>query len=169
MTVNQIKNDLVVSIVYKMYADGELVEETDSSDPLEYLHGHENIVSGLERALEGKTVGDKVNVTLQPKDAYGDYDEDGTELIDADDLPGDIGPGTELILEDEDGHMFDVIIKEITNEGVVIDFNPPFAGQVIAYEVEVTAIREADKDELDHGHPHSEDYDEDYEYEDEFD
>lgn len=167
MTANQIANDLVVSIAYKMYADGELVEETDSSDPLDYLHGHENIVPGLERALEGKTVGDKLKVTLQPEDAYGEYDEEGTELIDSDDLPDDVEPGMELILEDEDGHIFDVMIKEINESGVVIDFNPPFAGQVITYEVEVVGIREAEDHELDHGHPHGEDY-VDYEYEDEF-
>jgi FKBP-type peptidyl-prolyl cis-trans isomerase SlyD len=160
MAVHEIKNDVVVSIAYKMYADGDLVEETEGSDPLEYLHGHENIVPGLERALDGKKIGDRLTVTLQPEDAYGEYDEDAIELIDASELPDDIEPGMELVLEDEDGNFYDVVVRELTDEGVVLDFNPPFAGQEITYDVEVIALREANEDELDHGHPHTYEYEE---------
>ena len=160
MAINEIKNDVIVSIAYKMYADGELVEETEGSDPLEYLHGHENIVPGLERALAGKKIGERLTVTLQPEDAYGEYDDDAIELIDASDLPEDVEPGMELVLEDEDGNFYDVVVREVTDEGVVLDFNPPFAGQEITYDVEVIAMREADADELDHGHPHTYEYEE---------
>lgn len=168
MTIQQIANDVVVSLAYKMLVDGEVVEEAGHEDPLDYLHGHENIVPGLERALEGKRVGDRLSVTLQPADAYGEYDDEAVELVDAEDLPDEITAGTELILEDEEGYMLDVVVKEVTGEGVLIDMNPPFAGKTVTYEVEVIGLREADKDELDHGHPHSDGFEDEYDY-DEYD
>ena len=162
MTATQIKDDLVVTIAYTLVADGIEIEAATADDPLEYLHGHENILPALESALVGKTVGDKLSVELQPEDAYGDYDEDDVELIDRSDLPEDIEVGMELLLEDEDGHMFEVMVKEVTDEAVTLDFNSPLAGKAITYNVEVLEIREANTDELDHGHPHS--YADDFEY-----
>ena len=153
MSVKQIKDGVVVSATYKMVIDGEVIEEADANDPLQYLHGYENIVPGLEDALTGKTVGDKLSVTLQPEDAYGDYDEEDTELVEREDMPDDIAPGMEVVLEDEDGNMFDALIKEIKRDHVVLDFNPPYAGKVVSYDVEVVGLREADEDELETGFP----------------
>lgn len=154
-----ISDGMVVSIAYTMKVEGEEIEDATVDDPLVYLHGAENIVPGLEDALTGKKVGDKFNIKLQPEDAYGEYDEDEIEEFDLDEFPDDedIEPGLELYLEDEDGNIIEASIKEIDGDVVVVDLNPPFAGKVVEYDVEVVAIRKADASEIEHGHAHDED------------
>lgn len=165
MAVDKIANGVVATIAYTLTVDGEVIEEASKEDPLEYLHGAENIVPGLEAALLGKTIGDKLSVTLDPEDAYGEYDEDNFEEIEPADLPDDIEEGMEILIEDDDGNMYEAIVSEITDDAVVLDFNPDLAGKTVTFDVEVIALREADDEEMDHGHPHSyhdDDYD-DYE------
>ncbi len=164
---NTIAEGMVVTLTYKLSIGDELIEDATADDPLEYLHGAENIVPGLEKALAGKKVGDKLSVTLQPADAYGEYDEEDTEVLDRSDLPDEIEVGMELLLEDEQGNFFEVIVKSINDDEVVIDFNSPLSGKVVTYDVEVLDIREADEEELAHGHPHGFD-DDDFE-DDDFD
>src|SRR5258708_6053090 len=70
-----IKQDSVVSIHYTLKDDtGEVIDSSASGEPLAYLHGHGNIVSGLERELEGKSAGAKLDVTVTPADGYGEFD-----------------------------------------------------------------------------------------------
>jgi FKBP-type peptidyl-prolyl cis-trans isomerase SlyD len=158
MSNETIKDGMVVKLAYTLEVEGEVLEEATVDDALDYLHGAENIVPGLEYALNGKRVGDKLDITLQPADAYGEYDEDDMELIEKDDMPDEIEVGMELLLEDKDGNFFEATIREIRNDGVLLDFNYPLAGKVVTYHVEVLSIRPANKEELEHGHPHSEDY-----------
>ncbi|MFW5691781.1 MAG: FKBP-type peptidyl-prolyl cis-trans isomerase [Chloroflexota bacterium] len=159
MTVETIRDGVVVSLAYTMIVDGDVVEETTADDPLDYLHGAENIVPGLEEALTGRKVGDKFSVTLAPEDAYGEYDEEDLEEVDREDLPDEIEVGMELLLEDEYGNFFEATVKQIKKDSVVLDFNPDFAGKTVTYKVEILDMREADEEEKAHGHPHS--YEED--------
>lgn len=154
MSVEKIADGVVVSLAYRLIVDGQEVEDATADDPLDYLHGAENIVPGLERELTGKKVGDKFTVTLQPEDAYGDYDPDDTEAIEREDLPDGLVPGMEIVLEDDEGYIMEATVSEITDDAVILDFNLPFAGKVVTYEVEVIKLRKAEQEELDHGHPH---------------
>lgn len=171
MTNDTIRDGLVVSLAYTLTADGETIETSTSEEPLDYLHGAENIVPGLEAALNGKRVGDQFSVTLQPADAYGDYDDDDVETIPLSDLPDaeTLEEGMVVVMEDEEGYLFDAIIREIGKETVVLDFNPPLAGKTITYDVQVVAMREAEEEEIAAGQPYGfddfddEDYDEDEE------
>lgn len=163
MAVDRIADGIVVSLAYKLTVDGEVIEEAPNIEPLEYLHGADNIVPGLEQKLAGKQVGDKVSVTLEPEDAYGHYNEENMEVVDRADMPDEIEVGMELLLEDEFGNYFEVTVAEINENDVVLDFNPPLAGKTVTYDAEVVALREADDEEKSHGHPHS--YEEDaYDY-----
>jgi FKBP-type peptidyl-prolyl cis-trans isomerase SlyD len=171
MTVEKIQDGVVVSLAYTLTVDGEEVDRADASDPLEYLHGAENIVPGLEEALAGKKVGDKVSVTLQPDQAYGEYDEDDIEVVDRDEVPDSdmLKAGMLIEAEDEAGNVSLGIVREINDDQIVLDFNPPLAGKTLTYNVEVLGLREADQDELAHGHPHGlhshfSDYDDDDDY-----
>lgn len=165
-----IQDDLVVSLRYVLTVDGEVVTET-GGEPMEYLHGAEEILPGLEVALTGRTVGDKFSVTLQPEDAYGEYDEDEIEEIDREDIPNidELAVGMDVEVEDEDGYAYPAQVLEITDKVVVLDFNDRLAGKTLTYDVEVVGIREATPEELEHGHSHGEDWEdeEDFEYEDE--
>ena len=99
--VDKIADGVVVTLAYTLTAEGMEIERATADDPLDYLHGAENIVPGLETALTGKTVGDKLAVTLKPEDAYGDYDEEEVEAISWEDIPEgeNIEPGMVLVLE----------------------------------------------------------------------
>lgn len=167
-TVEKIADGVVVTLAYTLIADGLEVESATADDPLDYLHGAENIVPGLENALAGRKVGDRFEITLQPEDAYGIYDETDVEVIERDDIPDseDIEPGMVLLLEDEDGNAFDGIVTDVTENAIVVDFNPPLAGKVVTYKVEVLGMRPADEEELEHGHPHGFDDFSDYDDED---
>jgi FKBP-type peptidyl-prolyl cis-trans isomerase SlyD len=167
-----IQDGMVVSLAYSLTSEGEVIESSTADEPLDYLHGAENIVPGLETALTGKKVGDRFTITLQPQDAYGEYDETEVETVAKDDIPDveQLKPGMVVVLEDEDGYIFDAIVNEINDDSVVLDFNPPLAGKTITYDVEVVAIRDAEEEELAAGQPYGfddddDDYDEDYDEE----
>lgn len=171
MTTDKITDGVVVSLSYVLTVDGQVVSQTEADEPLEYLHGAENIIPGLEAALVGKRVGDKVNVTLPPDDAYGEYDEDEIEEIDRDEMPEAeiLEEGMLVEVEDEDGFVYVATVTSLTDDTVTLDFNPPLAGKTLTYDVEVLSIREANEDELAHGHPHSLDHEFGDEYYDEDD
>lgn len=157
-----ISNEKVVSLALTLTVDGEVIEEYTADNPFDYLHGAENVVPGLEAALSGRKVGDKLTVTVPPAEGFGEYDPEDFEVFDQDELEGaELGAG--VMLEDEDGYLFEGIITEINDGEVKVDFNPPLAGKTLNYQVEVLAVRDADAEELEHGHVHGADIDEDWE------
>ncbi|MBK8137871.1 MAG: peptidylprolyl isomerase [Chloroflexi bacterium] len=163
-----IQKDKVVGLALTLNVDDELVEEYTAEDPFEYLHGAENIVTGLEAALQGHKVGDKLTVTVPPAEGFGDYDAEDFETFEKSEI-GDAEIGMAVVLEDEDGYLFEGVITEIVGDTVKVDFNPLLAGKTLNYQVEVLTIRDAEEDELEHGHVHGDDSDweeDDEEYED---
>ena len=147
----------VVSIHYTLTDDeGEELDSSRGHEPLAYLHGAGNIVSGLESALAGKRVGDRVKVVVDPEDGYGEEDEDGVQIASRSDFPDEapLEVGMHFIAENEKGEEVPVWITSIDGDEVTVDFNHPLAGVTLHFDVEVTGIRAATKDELDHGHPH---------------
>lgn len=159
---DKIADDVVVSMQYRLWLDDadELIEETEAGEPLMYLHGHQNIIPGLESALAGRGVGDKLTVVVNPDEAYGEYDEEDVDEIPLDGLPDELTPELGMVLEvvDEDDNAFLAEIVELTDEVAVLDFNHPLAGEVLRFEVEVTALRDPTPEELEHGHVHDGDH-----------
>ena len=170
MAVDRIEDGVVVSLNYVLTVDGEEIARTEEGEPMDYLHGAENIVPGLEAALTGKVLGDRVSVTLKPADAYGDYDDENVEELDREDVPNadELEAGMIIEVEDEEGFTYLATVREVSADTVILDYNPPLAGKTLTYDVEVTALREADEEELAHGHPHGMD-DEDEDWDDEED
>lgn len=154
----QICNHKVVSLQFTMSNDaGEVIDSSDDGDALLYLHGEENIVPGLELALEGKSVGDKLKVTLDAADAYGEIDPSLVEVVSAEMFEGvddiDVGMEFEAEMPDEE-ELHYVRITEIDGDNVTVDGNHPLAGMRLHFDVTVEAIREATEEELEHGHVH---------------
>lgn len=146
------------AIAYDIHVDGEHLETVNEADAIEYLHGAENIVPGLENALAGKQVGDNFDVTVEPADAYGDYDEDLIEEIPADDFEFDeegieLEAGLEVEMMDEDGEIIEGTIIGLEGDYVLVDMNPPLAGKTIRYVGKIVNIREATEEELEWGFP----------------
>lgn len=163
MAIEKIADGVVVSIAYVLKVDGQEVERADASDPIEYLHGASNIVPGLESALNGRKVGDKVSVTVSPDQGYGDYDKEEIEQIDRRDIPDaeSLKKGMIVEIEDDSGDIYEATVLEIGKDAVTLDFNPPLAGKTLDFDVEVVSLREADADELEHGHVHGMGFEED--------
>lgn len=154
MTV--IANDTVVSINYTLTNDKGEVLDQSNGEPLLYLHGHHNIIPGLENALAGKAVGDKLNVTVNPEDGYGEYLAEAVQEVPRVNFQGvdNIEAGMQFQTQTSDGHIVLVTVKEVNDEVVIVDGNHPMAGQTLIFDVEIVDIRPATADEIAHGHAH---------------
>lgn len=166
----KITKNVVPSIAYQVRTqDGVLVDEAPVEQPLEYLHGHNNLVIGLENALEGKAVGDTFEVRVKPEEAYGEYNENMVQRVPKDVFMGvdELEVGMRFIADTDLGPL-PVVITEVDGDEVVVDGNHMLAGQELLFSVEVVATREATLEEIAHGHVHQEggccghDHDEDH-------
>ncbi len=156
-----VAQDSVVTIHYTLKDDaGEIIDSSVGAEPLPYLHGHGNLVPGLERELEGKEAGDKVNVTVQPADGYGDYDQQLVQRVPRRALQGisNIRVGLRLQTQTAEGPRT-VVVTNVMGDMVTLDGNHPLAGKALNFEVEVTDVRPATEEELSHGHVHGPDDD----------
>lgn len=154
----KVAKDKVVSIDYTLRVEGEVVDSSSGSEPLEYLHGHGNIVPGLERALAGLAKGESLHVQVSPEDGYGEWDEEGEQVMPRDAFPDDLELGASYVAEDENGESVTLTVVEIGDDEVTVDFNHPLAGEVLAFEVTVRDVRDASPEELEHGHAHGSDH-----------
>ena len=155
---DKIEKDAVVAFLYKLStADGELIEETDDKDPMVYLHGHQNIIPGLEKGLVGMGVGDTKTVVVEPVDAYGEREDDSIQQIDRASIPAEIEleEGLVLGMQSPDGQHVQVVVTGWDDDTVSLDFNHPLAGEQLRFDVTITEVREATSEELAHGHAHS--------------
>jgi len=151
-----IAHDQVVSIHYTLKNDaGEVLDSSANGEPLTYLHGHGNLIPGLERELTGKSVGDKLAVTIAPADGYGNYDKELVQRVPRRALKGiqQVRVGMQLQAQTEHGART-VTVTQLTGDLVTLDGNHPLAGQNLNFEVEVKDVRDATAEELAHGHVH---------------
>jgi FKBP-type peptidyl-prolyl cis-trans isomerase SlyD len=156
----------VVSLAYTLrLANGEVIDYSEQDDPLEYLHGAENIIPGLERELTGLHVGDSKDVEVPPEEGYGVYDPKDVEVIDRTMLPKNMPLKLGMVLEitDDEGNLSEAIVREISPKNVTLDFNHPLAGQTLFFSVQVLGVRDATEEELAHGHPHGDDHFDEFE------
>lgn len=165
---DQIQDGVVATLAYTLTVDGQIVDEATPDDPFDYLHGAQNVPPGLESQLAGKKIGDRVSVTLQPSEGYGNYNPEDVQRVPRSDIPDDVEVGMSVLMEDEEGYLFEAMIKEVTADTVVLDLNHELAGKVLTYNVEVIDLREAEEEELAAGIPYGYDDDDDY-YDDEDD
>lgn len=152
-----IEKNKVVSIAYVLKDEsGETLDSSGSGDPLVYLHGHSNIIPGLERELEGKKAGDKVSAVVKPADAYGEYDKEMVAKVPKASFEGtdDLAIGMQFEAHDPSGVRI-VTVTDIEGDTVTVDANHPLAGVTLHFEVSIADVREASPEELKAGHIHS--------------
>lgn len=152
----QIANNKVVSIHYKLTNDaGDILDSSEGQEPLAYLHGLGNIIPGLENALSGRALGDKFSVTVAPADGYGERDNEMVQSVPRSAFQGvdQILPGMQFQAQSPEGMQL-VTVIDVDGDEVILDGNHPMAGITLTFDVEVTEIRDATAEELEHGHVH---------------
>ena len=151
----QVSSDRVVTLHYTLTGDDGAVIDKSTGEPLSYLHGHGNIIPGLEQALEGTEAGFQSRVTIEPEQGYGERRDDmvigvAREQFD----PGmDLKPGLQVMANGPQGDVVFTVV-EVGDEEVTLDGNHPLAGQRLHFDVEITDVRAATDEELTHGHVH---------------
>ena len=146
-----------VSIEYTLTNDdGDVIDSSTGGAPLVYLQGAGNIIPGLEKALEGKAVGEELTVTVEPEDAYGEYSAELVSTLSATMFEGvdQLEVGMQFHASAPDGQMQIVTIRDLDGDDVTVDGNHPLAGQRLTFKVKVVAVRDASEDEVAHGHVH---------------
>lgn len=151
-----IAKDTVVAIDYTLTnSEGEVIDSSDDGEALHYLQGAGNIIVGLENELEGKAQGDSLSVGVKSELAYGARIEELVQEVPKQAFGelGELEVGMRFQAETEQGSV-PVIITALTDETVTVDGNHPLAGQDLHFEVTVKSVRQASKEELEHGHVH---------------
>ena len=156
MTTDSVQNDVVVSMEYTLRVDNEVIDSSIGQEPLEFLAGHGNIISGLEREMIGMKVGDSKDVIVTPADGYGEYDEEAFMDVPRGEFPQDmpVEEGLELTVRDDSGQARYARVDNVEDETVRLNFNHPLAGDELHFNVKVVGLRAPTEEELDHGHVH---------------
>jgi len=160
----KIEPNKVVSLTYDLYTKEEddsesLVESTTVEEPLVFLYGAGQMLPKFEEHLSGLIVGDNYEFELSAEDAYGEYNDEAVtklpkSMFEVNELPEE---GSMLPLQDESGHHFQGQVLAIEEDVVVVDLNHPMAGQELRFKGQITNVRDASAEELEHGHVHGED------------
>jgi FKBP-type peptidyl-prolyl cis-trans isomerase SlyD len=151
----QVAKDTVVALSYELFdTDGNLIEKTDQ--PIEYLHGgYHGIFPLVERALDGKNIGDTCRVRLEPDDAFGEYDAELVHVEPRAKFPGNVGVGMQFEgRSSTTDEMLVYTVTDIAEDQVVVDGNHPLAGQTLDFACTISAVRTATDEEVRHGHAH---------------
>ncbi len=145
----QVGPDTVVGLSYDLFdAEDDLVESSDIVGPLEVVFGYGQLASRVERAIEGKEVGDYVEVSLPPAEAYGHRDPEAIVELEASELPANVTEGDELEAENDAGDIVHIKILEVGGGGVVVDTNHPLAGQTVRFDLRIEEVRPATSHEI---------------------
>lgn len=156
MSIDSVQKDVVVAMEYSLQVDGEEIDSSKGQDPLQFLVGHGNIISGLEREMIGMKVGESKDVVIQPADGYGEYDDEAYMDVPRAEFPQDmpVEEGLELSVRDDQGQSRYARIDGIEGDTVTLNFNHPLAGDELHFNVKIVELREPTSEELEHGHVH---------------
>lgn len=152
----QLTKDKVATLNYTLKDKENNTIDESNDGSFSYLHGARNLIPGLENALEGKQTGDKINVVIEPEDAYGERSLEKIERVPKDMFPPneEIKEGMQFQGQSATGEPILITITAVEADEVVIDGNHPMAGMQLHFEVELLEVRDASEEELEHGHVH---------------
>lgn len=148
-----VTDETVVSLQYVLMVDGDVVDATELSEPIRYIHGYHQIIPALEREMEGLGIGETKEVFISAMEGYGEYDPNMVAEIHRDQFPEGFvfNLGGQLRIQDGSGNSFNAIIRGIGPEKVTLDLNHPLAGKDLHFQATVVDLRYATEDELSSG------------------
>lgn len=153
----RIANNTVVAIDYTLTdADQQVIDTSEGGQPLKYLHGHGNIIPGLEEQLEGKAAGDEIEVAVPPEKAYGAHDDRLLKEVPRSMFEGvdEIKPGMQFQATTQSGQVTMMSVAKVEGDKVTVDANHPLAGKTLHFKVAVVEVRQATEEEVAHKHAH---------------
>ncbi len=153
-----VQNEMVVTMAYTLKVNGEIVDTSDDTGPIQFIQGSGQVLPALEKELYGMKVGDTKQVSLPAIDGYGELDPEAYSDIPRSEFPSQIPlkPGIELELKDQDGRNHYAVIQSVDDNNVHVNLNHPLAGKDLDFSVRVVALRTATPEEMEHGHTHEE-------------
>ena len=139
--------------------EGELLDRSEPGNPMLYLHGEGQIVPGLERALEGRKKGERLQVVVKPDDGYGELSGEEPQAIPRDSFPAEaeLEPDQPVMATTPDGDTIVLFIVDLDDDQVWVSLDHPLAGQTLHFDVHIVSMRDATPAEQEHGHPHGPD------------
>lgn len=152
----EIGKDTVVSIHYTLTDDDKKVlDSSEGREPLAYIHGYGYLIAGLESQLDGKSAGTKLDALVTPEEGYGLRDDTLVHKVPKANFKGDgdLTAGMQVKVESNNGPKV-AVVQSVIDEEVILDLNHPLSGMNLHFAVEIVSIREATKEELEHGHVH---------------
>ena len=152
----QLTKHKVATINYTLTDKDENVLDESLDSSFSYLHGASNIIPGLENALDGKQAGDKVDVVIEPEDAYGERSLEKIQRVPREIFPPgvELKEGMQFQANSPEGAPVIVAITAIEEEEVIVDGNHPMAGKQLHFQVELVDVRDASEEEIQHQHVH---------------
>ena len=151
-----IEKDRIVKLTYRLLdTNGRLLEERSPENPYEYMQGRNQIVTPVETAIEGKSVGFAASVAVNPIEGYGDYHPGLVIDIPRSSFPKnvEVKVAMKFNTHGESGQPMTVRVIEVRKDVVTVDGNHPLAGLDLIFEVKVLDVRAASQDETDSGRP----------------
>ncbi|MCK4864884.1 MAG: peptidylprolyl isomerase [Gammaproteobacteria bacterium] len=155
----KISKNSVVTINYTLKNDqGETLDESQDNSFL-YLHGSGGIIPGLEGQMEGKSAGDEFSAHVEPEDGYGVRDDSMVQVVPRNMFESDhpVEEGIQFHAESPEGDMLTVTVTKIEGDEITVDGNHPLAGIALNFDIKISDVREASKEEIEHGHAHGPD------------
>ncbi|NIA11597.1 MAG: peptidylprolyl isomerase [Nitrospiraceae bacterium] len=147
----KVAEDMVVSIAYTLTDDeGAVIDSSEGGDPLSYLHGHGQIIPGLEKALEGHAAGDTAEIHIPARDGYGEHDPQRIVKVSREMFGFDLSEGDYVQAEQQDGTKIPFQVVSLTETEVTLDGNHPLAGKNLSFSVTVVDVKPATEEELAH-------------------
>lgn len=153
------EKDLVVGMDYSLKVDGEIVDSSEGSDPIEFIQGCGNIIPGLEKELYGMKIGESKKVVVKASEGYGEYDPDAILTVDKENFPDEIPLeiGVEVAITNDDGNEMIASIEEIGDKTITLNGNHPLAGKELEFDIKIVSLRDPTDEEREHGHVHGDD------------
>ena len=149
-----IEANQIVSIEYEVRDGDTVVDSNVGGAPLVFMFGKGQIIPGLENGIVNMAIGEKADILVKPEDAYGELNPEAKQEVPKDQFAGiDLEVGMTLYGQGEDGGTVQVIVKDIGEENVIIDFNHPLAGKTLMFSVTINNIRDASAEEAMTGVP----------------
>lgn len=149
----QIAQDTVVALDVRLSdVHGKLIQQ--SAEAVQYLHGgYDGIFPLLEQSLQGREPGEKIEVHLEPEDAFGEYDADLVRLAERAQFPAELQVGMQFEQEDDaGGELLVFTVTDIAEDKVVLDGNHPLAGMALRFSCTIEAVRAATEMEIERGY-----------------